>query len=55
MATQPEFPPPDTIEPKSPPESPSTPSPAERPSVEPPEIIPDTPDRDYPGREADAA
>lgn len=52
MATQPEFPPPDTIEPHSPPESPPSPSPMEDPFYEPPEIIPEVPDQDYPGRES---
>ncbi|WCP12086.1 MULTISPECIES: hypothetical protein [Sphingomonadales] len=55
MATQPEFPPPDTIEPQSPPEAPPGPGPAENPFSEPPEIIPDVPDQDYPGRENDPA
>lgn len=55
MATQPEFPAPDTIEPQSPPETPPAPAPTETPFSEPPEIIPDVPDRDYPGRENDRA
>jgi hypothetical protein len=55
MATQPDFPPPDTIEPQSPPEYPSVPQPAEDPFFEPPEIIPEVPDQDYPGREGSPA
>lgn len=51
MATQPEIPPPDPIEPQSPTEVPPDPLPAENPFLEPPEIIPETPDRDFPGRE----
>lgn len=53
MATQPEFPPPDTIEPQSPPEIPAGPSPMEDPFFESQEIMPDIPDQDYPGRQND--
>ena len=53
MATQPEFPPPDTIEPHSPPESPPSQNPMEAPFCEPPEIIPEVPDQNFPGRESD--
>ncbi|PZU60549.1 MAG: hypothetical protein DI547_02765 [Sphingobium sp.] len=52
MATQPEIPPPDTIEPQSPPEAPPFAPPDEAPYREPPEIPPDgpVPDIDEPGR-----
>lgn len=53
MATQPEIPPPDTIEPQSPSEVPPDQAPTENPFSEPPEIIPEAPDRDFPGREND--
>lgn len=48
MATRPEFPQPDTIEPQSPPEYPPYERPDENPMVEPPEFIPDQPDVDFP-------
>lgn len=50
MATQPEPPAPDTIEPRSPPETPIDPSPAETPFQEPAEIIPNQPDLNIPDR-----
>ncbi len=53
MATQPEIPPPDTITPQSPPESPPTPSPPENPYQDPPEIIPQSPNVDEPGKGPD--
>lgn len=52
MATQPEFfPLPDAVPPQAPPEAPAEPQPAEEPFFEPPEILPDVPDQDYPDRE----
>jgi hypothetical protein len=50
MATQPESPPPDTIEPQSPPETPGEPAPSEAPFQEPPEVTPTQPDVDFPDR-----
>ena len=44
MATQPDAPKPDRIEPQSPPETPATPSPAENPAGQPDEISPPQPD-----------
>jgi len=49
MATQPEIPQPDTIEPQSPAEVPATPTPDEHPAGEPPEITPTGPDIIEPG------
>jgi len=49
MATQPDFPPPDRIQPQSPPEAPPLNPTPERPFVEPPEIRPDVPNVDEPG------
>jgi len=48
MATQPEMPPPDKIEPQSPDEAPSAPEPDEYPVTEPAEVEPTSPDRDNP-------
>lgn len=48
MASHPVFPEPDRIDPQAPPEWPSGPAPSESPFVEPPEIIPDQPDVDFP-------
>jgi len=53
MATQPEVPPPDTINPQSPPETPASDPPQETPFREPPEFTPDTPNIDEPGRGPD--
>ncbi len=53
MASQPEIPPPDVIEPQSPPETPSPDPLPEQPYREPPEIVPDTPDIDEPGQGPD--
>lgn len=50
MSTNPEIPPPDTIEPQAPPEMPVTEPVPERPYQEPPEIVPDTPNTDFPGQ-----
>jgi len=50
MATQPEIPPPDTIEPQSPPEMPPLERPTEEPMPELPEIVPEEPDQDIPDR-----
>jgi hypothetical protein len=52
MATQPDFQP-DTIEPQSPDEAPAGPDPVETPMQEPPEITPNQPDIDQPGRGPD--
>ncbi|WP_299309268.1 hypothetical protein [uncultured Croceicoccus sp.] len=49
MATRPDIPAPDRIEPAAPPETPATPDPSETPFREPDEITPPTPDRDNPG------
>lgn len=46
MATQPEIPPPGTIEPQSPPEMPPLERPTEEPMPELPEIVPEEPDQD---------
>lgn len=52
MATQPEFfPLPEAIPPQVPPEAPAVPAPEEDPFFEPPEILPDMPDEDFPDRE----
>lgn len=52
MATQPEFfPLPDVIPPQVPPEAPADPEPQEEPFFEPPEVLPDMPDEDFPDRE----
>lgn len=48
MATQPEIPAPDTIQPQSPPEAPPFSPPLERPVPDAPEIVPDRPDFDRP-------
>jgi len=53
MATQPEIPPPDTINPQSPPEAPPVDPPDETPYRELPEIVPEAPDVDEPGRGPD--
>jgi hypothetical protein len=50
MATQPEIPPPDTIQPQSPPETPAPSTPQENPYVDPPGIVPPSPDIDRPDR-----
>src|SRR3546814_14413857 len=50
MATQPEIPPPDRIDPQSPPETPPDSPPSEDPFRQPPEIVPDQPDYDKPDR-----
>lgn len=50
MNGQPEIPPPDTINPHSPPEIPPLSSPNETPHRESPEVIPETPDVDEPGK-----
>ena len=50
MATNPEIPPPDRIEPQSPPETPPDSPPSEDPFREPPEIVPERPDYDAPDR-----
>lgn len=51
MATQPEVPPPDIIEPLFPPDSPPIETPSETPFEEPPEVDPTAPDHDRPDRE----
>lgn len=53
MATQPDIPPPDTINPQSPPELPVDDPGPETPFREPPEIAPDTPNVDEPGQGPD--
>jgi hypothetical protein len=54
MATNPgDIPPPDVIEPQSPAELPQIDTPDETPFREPPEITPDTPNVDEPGRGPD--
>jgi hypothetical protein len=53
MASNPEIPPPDTIDPQSPSEVPVESPPSETPFVEPPEIEPATPDIDEPDRGPD--
>jgi len=53
MASQPEIPPPDTINPQSPPEAPPVDPPDETPYRELPEIVPEAPDVDEPGRGPD--
>ena len=50
MASQPEIPAPDTIQPQSPPEVPGDPGPIESPGTEPPGFEPPGPDIDQPGR-----
>src|SRR3546814_4732228 len=50
MATQPEIPPPDRIDPQSPPETPPDSPPSEDPFRQPHEIVPDQPDYDKPDR-----
>lgn len=50
MATQPQIPLPDTIEPQSPPEMPPSELPAEEPVPNFPEIVPENPDQDRPDR-----
>src|SRR3546814_14122354 len=50
MATQPEIPPPDRIDPQSPPETPPDSPPSEDPFRQPPDIVPDQPDYDKPAR-----
>ena len=50
VATQPEMPPPDTIEPQSPPETPPIERPAEQPVPDVPEVVPEQPDHDRPDR-----
>lgn len=53
MASNPEMPPPDTIDPQSPAEVPVESPPSEAPFAEPPEIEPDTPNVDQPNRAPD--
>lgn len=53
MASNPEIPQPDTINPQSPPEMPPNAPVPEQPFEEPPEIVPDTPDVDEPGQGPD--
>ncbi len=48
MATQPDIPPPDTINPAAPPEFPDGPVPDEAPWDEPPGFEPPLPDQDQP-------
>jgi hypothetical protein len=48
MATQPDIPPPDTINPVAPPEIPIDPEPSQAPMTEPPGIEPPMPDQDRP-------
>jgi len=48
MASKPEIPEPDTIQPQSPPEMPPPVIPADEPMKQPPEIVPNEPDRDRP-------
>lgn len=50
MASNPEIPPPDTINPQSPAEIPGETAPAETPFGQPAEIVPDTPNVDEPDR-----
>ncbi|ATI80624.1 hypothetical protein A6768_11890 [Sphingobium yanoikuyae] len=50
MASNPEIPPPDTINPQSPAEIPGETAPAETPFEQPAEIVPDTPNVDEPHR-----
>src|SRR3546814_20027931 len=50
MATQPEIPPPDRIDPQSPPETPPDSPTSEDPFRQPPDIVPDQPDYDKPDR-----
>jgi hypothetical protein len=50
MASQPEIPKPDTIDPQSPPETPPAERPGETPFQEPPEVMPVGPDVDNPDR-----
>jgi hypothetical protein len=50
MASNPEIPPPDTIDPQSPAEIPGEAPPAETPFEQPAEIVPDTPNVDEPDR-----
>lgn len=53
MATKPEIPQPDIIEPQSPPEAPPFSPLPETPYREPPEIVPNSPDIDEPGQAPD--
>lgn len=53
MATNPDMPPPDVIEPQSPDELPPMETPDEAPDYSPPEIQPDVPNIDEPGRGPD--
>ncbi len=48
MASNPEIPSPDTIDPQSPPEIPGGMPPEETPFLEPPEIVPEIPNVDEP-------
>lgn len=48
MASQPDMPAPDRIDPQSPPETPASPSPVEMPVQQPSEITPVGPDHDTP-------
>jgi hypothetical protein len=50
MASNPEIPTPDTVNPQSPAEIPVSPPPEETPFSEPPEIVPETPNIDEPDR-----
>jgi len=50
MASQPEIPQPDIIEPQSPPGTPPIERPQETPFNEPPEVTPERPDYDQPDR-----
>lgn len=54
MASQPDAPKPDRIEPQSPPETPATPTPQEDPAGQPDEISPPQPDIIEPGTPVEA-
>jgi hypothetical protein len=53
MASQPEIAPPDIVEPQSPSETPAVEPAVEEPGNEPPEIVPDRPDQDFPAGSPD--